>query len=151
MAPPDMSAIEKEERKILQTYKPNFPPKGTTYDERDARKLIKKMYDAKGLIPDISHTEGTNVYNIVGTRRKNEKVVYEDEEAPASSQTFDGISDSIIQAPFGVNEMTTENRDKFYDSSQGGSPNPWKYTAWTPGLERTFAPTAPTQDWAASE
>jgi hypothetical protein len=137
MAPPDMSALEKEERKILQTYQPDFPPTATTYDERDARKLIKKMYDAKGLIADVKHKEGTNVYEIVGTRRKNEKVVYEDEAAPVN---VDGLNESIIQAPFSTNELTTENRDKFYESNQLGSANPWKYTAWTPGLERVFAP-----------
>ena len=44
MSPPDMSEVEKDERKILQTYKPQFPPEGTTYDARDVNTLIKDIY-----------------------------------------------------------------------------------------------------------
>jgi len=147
MAPPDTGAIEKEERRILQTYKPQFPPKnGVTYDSRDANVLIKKMYDAKGLIPEVKHKEGTNVYEIVGTRRKNETVVYEDEEAPTGTMVK-AAGEGVINVPVAINELTTENRDLFYNPSSGGAKNPWQYTAWTPGLERVFAPTDPKTNW----
>ena len=136
MAPPDLSEMEREERKILQTYKPDFPPKATMYDERDARKLIKKIYDAKGLIPDIKHREGTNVYEVTGTRRKNEKVVYED-EAPASGSAVEGAGEDMIQAPFSLPE-TARSSEK----------NPWNYTAWTPGLDKVFSPGDPRKNWA---
>jgi hypothetical protein len=137
MSPPDMAVMEREERKILQTYAPEFPPKGVTYDERDANKLIKKIYDAKGLIPQVNHREGTNVYEIVGTRRKNETVVYEDDvQARASNGAVADAGENTIQVPVAVTEMAT------------GS-NPWQYTAWTPGLERVFAPSEPTQNWEA--
>ena len=135
MAPPDLSGMEREERKILQTYRPEFPPKMTTYDERDARKLIKKIYDAKGLIADVNHREGTNVYEIVGTRRKNETVQYEDEEAPASSGAVQAAGEGVVQAPYNVEDTT------------GSTKNPWKYTAWTPNLEKVFAPSDPRDDW----
>jgi len=133
MSPPDKSVIEKEERKILQTYKPEFPPKnGITYDERDATKLIKKIYDAKGLIPQVKHRPETNVYEIVGTRRKNETVLYEDDvQSPASASAVGSAGENTIQVPSAVTM---------------GS-NPWQYTAWTPGLERVFAPSEPTRDW----
>ena len=146
MAPPDMGATEKEERKILQTYKPEFPPKGATYDERDANTLIKKIYDAKGLIPVVNHKEGTNVYEIVGTRRKNEKVVYEDEEGPASMKANPMTGEGVVPVVSALNELTTSSRDSFYSPGQG-STNPWNYTAWTPGLERVFAPTEAKQSW----
>jgi hypothetical protein len=127
--------LEKEERKILQTYKPEFPPKGVMYDERDATKLIKKIYDAKGLIPQIKHKPETNVYEIVGTRRKNETVVYEDDvQAPASRSAVESAGENTIQVPSAVTGAVA-------------SSNPWQYTAWTPGLERVFAPSEPTQDW----
>jgi hypothetical protein len=135
MSPPDMAVLEKEERKILQTYKPEFPPKGVMYDERDATKLIKKIYDAKGLIPQIKHKPETNVYEIVGTRRKNETVVYEDDvQAPASRSAVESAGENTIQVPSAVTGAVA-------------SSNPWQYTAWTPGLERVFAPSEPTQDW----
>jgi len=135
MAPPDLSEMEREERKILQTYKPEFPPKATTYDERDARKLIKKIYDAKGLIPDVKHKEDTNVYEIVGTRRKNEKIVYED-EAPASSAPVEGAGEDTMQAPFSLPE-----------TERSSNKNPWNYTAWTPGLEKVYSPSDPRENW----
>jgi len=135
MAPPDLSEMEREERKILQTYRPEFPPKATLYDERDARKLIKKIYDAKGLIPDVKHREDTNVYEIVGTRRKNEKVVYED-EAPASGGAVEGAGEGVIQAPFSLPE-----------TARSSNKNPWNYTAWTPGLEEVYSPSDPRENW----
>ena len=148
MAPPDMGAVEKEERKILQTYTPKFPPTGQTYDSRDANALIKKMYDAKGLIPEVKHKEGTNVYEIVGTRRKNEKVVYEDDEAPVSKAAIADAGEGVVPVISAVNELTTSSRDSFYaPENNKGSGNPWQYTAWTPGLERVFAPTEPKQTW----
>ena len=143
MQPPDKSEIEKEERKILQTYQPQFPPAGVTYDSRDANMIIKKIYDAKGLIANVNHKEGTNVYEIVGTRRKNDKVVYEDDEAPTGPMV-QGAGEGTINVPASINELTTANRDVFYNNK---SSNPWQYTAWTPGLERVFAPTDPKTNW----
>ena len=143
MQPPDKAALEKEERKILQTYQPQFPPAGVTYDSRDANMIIKKMYDAKGLIANVNHKEGTNVYEIVGTRRKNERIVYEDDEAPTGPMVK-GAGEGTINVPASMNELTTANRDVFYNNK---SSNPWQYTAWTPGLERMFAPTDPKVNW----
>jgi hypothetical protein len=145
MSPPDMSAVEKDERKILQTYKPTFPPTATSYDPRDAAKLIKELYDAKGLIPQVKHKEGTNVYEIVGTRKKGEKVVYED-EAAATTTSNASAGEGNIQVPYAVNDMMTSTKDNFYDKA-AGKKNPWDYTSWTPGLERMFAPSEPRTEW----
>ena len=144
LTPPDMSAVEIEERKILQTYTPKFPPQGVTYDIRDANELITKLYDAKGLIPEVKHQEGTNVYEIIGTRSKNAKVVYEDEVAPAPAGNVpnSGAGEGNIVSPFAV------SNDPFYDiNSPKAGKNPWNYTSWTPGLERVFAPTEPKKEW----
>jgi hypothetical protein len=145
MSPPDKSAVEKDERKILQTYKPAFPPSATTYDPRDAARLIKEIYDAKGLIPQVKHKEGSNVYEIVGTRKKDEKVMYED-EAAATTTSNASAGEGNIQVPYAVNDMMTSTKDNFYDAS-AGKKNPWDYTSWTPGLERMFAPTDPKTEW----
>ena len=148
MAPPDMSEVEKDERKILQTYKPKFPPQGTTYDVRDANTLIKEMYDAKGLIPEVRHKQGTNVYEIIGATPKNAKVVYDDEEAPTSNHPVESAGEGTIQVPYAVNDVTSTTKDSFYDvGSSAANKNMWNYTQWTPGLERVFAPTKPKKDW----
>ncbi len=146
MQPEDKTKEQQEEKKILQTYKPTFPPKGTTYNPKDAEQLIKKVYDAKGVIPIVRHKDGTNVYEIIGTRKKNEKVVYEDEEAPAMNQANPDAGESTINPPQAV-------RDTAFEPPSGGgvqvktNKNKWDYTAWTPGLERMFAPSSPQQNW----
>lgn len=148
MTPPDMSEVEKDERKILQTYKPQFPLQGTTYDVRDANELIKEMYAAKGLIPEVRHKKGTNIYEIIGTTSKNAKVVYEDEEAPASNEPSESAGEGTIQVPYAVNDIMSSTKDSFYDiGSSAANKNMWNYTRWTPGLERVFAPTQPKKNW----
>jgi len=146
MQPPDLTAQQQEEKKILQTYKPAFPPNGTTYNPKDAQDLIKKLYDAKGVIPTVRHKDGTNVYEIVGTRKKDEKVKYEEEAAPAMEEANPDAGESTIKPP----RVAADNA--FEPPSGGGVPvktnkNKWDYTAWTPGLERMFAPSSPQQSW----
>jgi hypothetical protein len=149
MQPPDKSEVEKQERKILQTYKPKFPPTPTSYDVRDADALIKQVYDGRGLIPEVKHRDGTNVYEIVGVRRKDEKIVYEDEEATVSPAANPMAMESNIQAPLAAKDMNSPEKDSFFDAGSPGKTraNKWDYTSWTPGLERMFAPTAPQQQW----
>jgi hypothetical protein len=154
MQPPDMSQVEKEEKKILQTYKPKFPPTPTTYDSRDVNELIQKVYDAKGVIPEVVHKEGTNVYEIVGVRRKDEKVVFEDEavEADATEGPNKEAMESTVKAPLAVRDMNSPSKDAFFDEGSAAvekksRTNRWDYTAWTPGLERMFAPTKAQEAW----
>ena len=144
MQPPDLSELERKERAILQTYKPKFPPTPTTYDSRDANEIIKQIYDLKGVIPDVRHKEGTNVYEIVGVRRKDEKVVFEDE-----AEAMPGANKDAMESTTKVPQAA---RDAFFDSGSTAvqtkeRSNKWNYTSWTPGLERMFAPTEPQQQW----
>lgn len=152
MQPPDLSEIENKERKILQTYKPKFPPTPTSYDPRDAQELITQIYDAKGLIPQVKHKDGTNVYEIVGVRRKDEKVMFEDEEGEASTEANPKSLESTIKVPQVATDMSRQVVDPFFEPgtqalSTKGRSNKWNYTSWTPGLERMFAPTEPQQEW----
>ena len=151
MQPPDKSEIEKEERKILQTYKPKFPPGPTSYDVRDADALIKQLYDAKGLIPEVRHKEGTNIYEVIGVRKKDEKVEFE-EEAAATSGPNPAAGESTTQGPMAAVDATQpQPTDSFFQegvpATSGSRMNRWNYTAWTPGLERMFAPTEERQNW----
>jgi hypothetical protein len=148
MQPPDLSEIEKKERQILQTYRPKFPPTPTSYDPRDAQELITQIYDARGLIPQVKHKDGTNVYEIVGVRRKDEKPVFEDEEVEASTDA----KAPNINSPQIAKDMSRSTTDPFFDPGTSavetkGRSNKWNYTSWTPGLERMFAPTEDQQQW----
>jgi hypothetical protein len=152
MAPPDTDSSEMNERKILQTYVPKLlkqEGKMTTYDVENADELIRKIYDQRGLIPTVAHEKGTNVYEIVGVRRKDEKIVYEGEEAPASTGPVQKAGEATIQVPGAAYDMAA-SQDPYYDTKAGagkGRMGKWDYQAWTPGLERMFAPTAPKENW----
>ena len=146
MSPPDTGAMEAEERKILMTYKPTFPPDPTAYDPEDVNDVVTKIYKTKGLVPQIKRRGDTNIYDIVDARPIGEKIVYEDDtdapSAPASKDAVPEAGEGPIQAPAAVSQ------DRFFEAAAGpGRMNKWDYTAWTPGLERSFAPTNPQQNW----
>lgn len=145
LTPPDTSAAEMEERKILQMYRPAKTTELSSYSLEDAQDLIKKIYDAKGLIPDVRHKEN-NVYEIVGTRRKNEEVVYEDENPPAQQEPVAAAGEGTITVPPTAVDVAA-GLDPFFSPAAGTKIGRWDYTKFTPGLERMFAPTYPTADW----
>jgi len=150
MVPPDNSHVEMEERKILQTYRaPSASELGSYNGDDKPEEMIEKLYKAKGLIPRVMHKEGTNIYEVVGVRRKDEKVLYEDEEAPASSAPVKGAGEAVIVVPPTAYD-TAAAKDPFYDTTNGGGRarmGKWDFQAWTPGLERMFAPTNSKQEW----
>jgi hypothetical protein len=145
LTPPDTSAAEMEERKILQMYKPAKTTELSSYNLDDAQDLIKRIYDAKGLIPHVIHKE-KNVYEIVGTRRKDEKVVYEDENPPAQQEPVAAAGEGTITVPPTAVDVAA-GLDPFFSPAAGTKIGRWDYTKFTPGLERMFAPTYPTADW----
>ena len=130
LQPPDTSKVEEEERKMLQTYVPKHAGDLTTYDVEDADKP-------------------NNVYEIVGTRRKDEKIVYEDageEEAPASMGGVAAAGENKISAPQTASD-THAALDPFYEATSNTHTGKWNYRQWTPGLERMFAPTEARSNW----
>ena len=146
LVPPDTTQQELEERKILQTYKPKDTGHLSTYDVDDARELIRKMYDAKGLIPTVKHKQN-NVYEVIGTRRKDEKIVYEDEEAAAQQAPQLAAGEGLITVPVTAMD-TAAGLDPFYSTTPSSHVNRWDYQKFTPGLERMFAPSKPLQNWS---
>lgn len=151
MMPPDTGALEAEERKILMTYKPTFPPDPTAYDPADVDDLVKKIYAAKGLEPEIKRRGDSNVYDIVNTRKIGEKVQFEDEvsaslNAPASTAAVAVAGEGVTQGPSMVADALAPDRF-FEEGVKSSRMNKWDYTAWTPGLERMFAPTDSKSNW----
>lgn len=150
MIPPDTESVEMEERKILQAYRaPTTQELGSYNPDENPEDMIKRMYDLKGLVPTIAHKEGTAVYEIIGVRKKDEKILYEDEEAPASNSPIRGAGEATITVPPTAYD-TAAAKDPFYDTTNGGKARmgKWDYQTWTPGLDRMFAPTNPTKDWS---
>jgi uncharacterized protein YneF (UPF0154 family) len=147
--PADADAIEKEERKILQTYEPKHLKDLTTYDIEDAKELIKKIYDVKGLIPQVVK-KPNNVFEVVGTRRKDEKIVYDEtcSDAPntSSKESTPATGENVIQVPQAAVDANAA-LDPFYESRPTTHQDKWTYRSWTPGLERMFAPTESKSNW----
>ena len=135
-----------EERKILQTYRPTHSESLTTYDLEDANKLIKKIYDAKGLVPTVVQ-KPNNVFEIVGVRKKDEKIVYEDEEAPAKMSAVGAAGEATITVPPTSADINV-GLDPFYTPGPKGRTNRWDYTKPTSGLERSMAPTFAQENWS---
>ena len=142
VVPPDTLAAEQQERRLLTTYEPKKAGDLITYNVEDAMEVIKKIYDKKGEIADVKKREN-NVYEIVGSRKKNEKVVYEDtdtESPPVSTN-------ASIKVPPAVNDLGS-SRDPFFEMKDRNTrQDKWNYREWTPGLERMFAPTEPRANW----
>jgi len=149
MAPPDKASLEEKERQILQSYVPTGKGQ-TTYSAEDANTLINKIYTAKGLVPTVTHTDGTNVWQITSTRKVNEPIVYEDEVyAPAATGPNRAVGESTIQVPPAATDMAAAV-DPYFDSTAPSGKTragKWNFQEWTPGLERMFAPTEPRQKW----
>jgi hypothetical protein len=155
LTPPDTSAIEMEERKILSTYasKPPVPP--SEYNIEDAKQLIDKIYEKKNLIPQVK-VRDNNVYEVIGTRRKDEKIVYEgddvqeESEAPVvGTEAVNVAMEDQITIPQKASDIAA-GLDPYYTPNTSTRTGRWDYMRWTPGLERMFAPTYPTQDWIGS-
>jgi len=140
--PPNTDTIEINERKMLKRYVPKNTSDLKTYDVDDAYGLIKKMYTAKGLVPEVTHKKDTNIYEITGVRKMGEKVQYEDEvDAPRS-----GGEESLTIVPQAAKDLLNEG-DPFYNKQQKTRTDKWDYTKYTPELERMFAPTYPQSQW----
>ncbi len=145
LTPQDTSKLAMEERKILQLYKPASTDSLKSYSLDDAQELIKKIYDAKGLIPEVIKKDN-NVFEIVGTRRKDEKIIYEDEQAPAQKAPTATAGEASITVPAVATDVAA-GLDPFFTPSASTHIDRWDYNKFTPGLERMFAPTYPTVEW----
>ena len=146
LTPNDTSLAQMEERKILQLYKPAKTDSLGSYQLDDADALIKRIYDAKGLVPEVVKKDG-NIYEVIGTRRKDEKIVYEDENPPAQRAPVEAAGEGTITVPVTAVD-TAAGLDPFFTPGASTHMDRWDYTKFTPGLERMFAPTYPTVEWS---
>lgn len=148
LTPPDMKKIDEEEQKILQTYKPESSKGLLSYSLDDVKHLIDKVYGKRGLIPTIERShQGPNVYEVVEVHKKNEPIVWEDDyERMADSQRAKLRGEELIEVPYTVGDITA-GLDPFFQGRTSVRNRKNDYTKWTPGLERSFAPTYPEKSW----
>jgi hypothetical protein len=133
------------EKEILATYVPKKPQELTTYDAADAKEIIDKIYSAKGLIADMKpSTTDSNVFIITGVRNKASPINYEP-DAEASDGPVKAAGENTIEAP--VIYTSEHTLDPFFTPADSTRDAKWDYTRFTPGLERSFAPNEPMQNW----
>ena len=145
---PDQYKIDDEEKKILQTYKPESSKGLLQYSVDDVKGLLHKLYDKKGLIPVIEKSrQGENIWEIVEVKEKNPKIVWEDDvEATQKRTAMEKRGEEVIQVPYTASDIRA-GLDPFFQPRNSVRDSKFDYTQWTPGLERMFAPTYPLKSW----
>ena len=145
---PDTAAMEDEEKKILQTYKPECSKGLLEYSVDDVKALVNKVYSKKGLIPVIEQSkQGANIWEITELKEKNPHIVWEDElEKQTERQKMEKRGEEVIQVPYTATD-TAAGLDTFFEPRNTVRDGKFDYTQWTPGLERMFAPTYPIKEW----
>ena len=150
LTPPDTSAIEREEKEILATYKPRKAGSITMYDTYDAQEILDQIYKPRNIKPIVERKEG-NVFEVVSTRSLKNTVQYEDDLPDASvnaggSAPRMAAGEARIEVPPSALEVAAGN-DPFYEPTTSTRSSRSDYMRWSPGMERMFAPTYPTTDW----
>lgn len=148
MTPPDTEAMDEEERKILQTYKPESSKGLLQYSVNDVKALLEKVYTRKGLIPVIEKSkQGDNIWEITELKEKNPKIVWQDEvERDTVREAQLQRGEEVIEVPYTASDVAA-GLDPFFQSRNTVRDGKYDYTQWTPGLERMFAPTYPIKSW----
>ena len=143
LQPPDMDKVEAEERKILATYNPKLSKDMMEYDPDDVKKLLDKVYKVQGKKPHY-YKRDDGVVEVYEVSDLEPKIWYEGEEEPERDDKTSGTD--TVAVPQGVNRYGA-GMDPFFESRQTTRSDRNDYTAWTPGLERMFAPTNPVEAW----
>lgn len=148
MTPPDTAAQEAEEKKILQTYKPECSKGLLQYSVDDVKALTDKVYGKKGLIPVIEKSnQGENIWEITEVKEKDPHIVWEDDlERQTQRQAMDQRGEEVIEVPYTVTDVAA-GLDPFFQARGSTRNSKNDYYQWTPGLERMFAPTHPIKEW----
>lgn len=142
---PDGARQEEEERKILQMYQPEKSTNLLEYSVDDVKTLVDKLYTKRGLVPElVKSKQGNNVWEVIEVKEKDPKIVWEDEAPMTAREKREVRREEVIEVPYTVSDMAA-GLDPFFQKNS--SVRDGRYTQWTPGLERMFAPTQPIKQW----
>lgn len=158
IAPPNEDAAAAREAKILSGYQPTDITTHVVDDEYErVAKVVAQQYSTDPDWEPVVEKRGPHQYAVTELRPRRKKddgdIVWEGEGAPTVAQAqqqglLEGgevkpnsmtIQDNLQDPFFAKTGVADHSNDKF-----------WKYSdfnKWTPGLERMFAPTDPTNEW----
>lgn len=148
MTPPDTATFEAEEKKILQTYKPECSKGLLQYSVDDVRSLVDRIYGKKDLVPVIEKSkQGENIWEITEVKEKHPHIVWEDDlEKQTERQKMEKRGEEVIEVPYTASDIAA-GLDPFFQARNSVRDGRYDYYQWTPGLERMFAPTYPIKSW----
>ncbi len=146
LQPVDTTKLEQEERAILNTFE--FKRSSSdigTYNPDDVAELLDKYYSKQGKNAYYVRRED-GVYEVFETEERKPKIMFEDEEPDVAREEVGDDMTDTINVPKGVAQYSSK-LDPFFEPRTTTRANRQDYTAFTPGLERMFAPTDPKQQW----
>jgi hypothetical protein len=149
MIPPDRDAMEEEERKILQTYKPECSKGLLQYSVDDVKSLVDRVFTKKGLIPVIEKSkQGENIWEITEVKEKDPRIVWEDElEQETQRQRMDKRGEEVIEVPYTASDLAA-GMDPFLQARNLVRDSKYDYYDGSENLERMYQPTYMTKSCA---
>jgi len=149
MIPPDRGAMEEEERKILQTYKPECSKGLLQYSVDDVKSLVDRVFTKKGLIPVIEKSkQGENIWEITEVKEKDPRIVWEDElEQETQRQRMDKRGEEVIEVPYTASDLAA-GMDPFLQARSLVRDSKYDYYNGSENLERMYQPTYMTKSCA---
>jgi hypothetical protein len=148
MSPLDTAKLADEEKKILQTYKPESSKGLLTYSLDDVKHLVDKIYSKRGLVPTIVKSkQAEDAWEITEVQAKDPHIVWEDDlEKMTERDRMRVRGEEVIDVPYTVTDVAA-GLDPFFEPRAPVRDGKHDYTRWTSGLERSFAPTYPEKYW----
>ena len=149
MIPPDKDAMEEEERKILQTYKPECSKGLLQYSVDDVKSLVDRVFTKKGLIPIIEKSkQGENIWEITEVKEKDPHIVWEDElEQETERQKMNKRGEEVIEVPYTASDLAA-GLDPFLQARSLVRDEKYDYYNGSENLERMYQPTYMTKSCA---
>lgn len=150
MIPEDTRAIDEEEKKILAMYNPEKPLKLKDYSVKNVIRMVKKIYDKRGLIATVEKSKqanNENIFEVVEVRPKDEKIIWEDEVERDEGMERSAVrGEEQIIVPKMASDIAA-GLDPYFEPRTKMRMDRNDYTKFTPGLERQFAPTYAHNSW----
>ncbi len=148
MKPLDTAALEAEEKKILQTYKPESSKGLLSYSLDDVKHLVDKIYKKRGLIPTIvKSNQAQDAWEITEVREENPNIVWEDDVQRMTERERQTLrNEELIQVPYTVTDLQA-GLDPFFNPRASVRDGKNDYTQWSPGLDRQFVSMYPIKSW----
>ena len=148
MKPLDTAALEAEEKKILQTYKPESSKGLLSYSLDDVKHLVDKIYKKRGLVPTIVPSkQARDAWEITEVREEHPHIVWEDDVQRMTERERQTLrNEELIEVPYTVTDLQA-GLDPFFEARSRVRDDKYNYTGFVPGLIRAFSPTYPTKYW----